>query len=108
MYRFPLEKNERILKKGMATTQKGENTSIGALYLTNERVVFVGYMGPAATSLWWLDIPLEHIDILTAAKTFFLLDNVIDLETIRGDKVKIIVRDRDKWLTEIRRQMDNL
>ncbi|MDR3592878.1 MAG: GRAM domain-containing protein [Negativicutes bacterium] len=108
MYSFPLEKNESIIKKSMATIQKDENTSIGALYLTNERLVFVGYMGPAVTSLWWLEVPLEHIDRLAPDKTFYLLDNVIDIDTIRGDAVKIIVRDRDSWLNAIKEQTEKL
>lgn len=108
MYSFPLGKNELILKKGMATIQKDENTSIGALYLTTERLVFVGYMSAAATSLWWLEVPLEHIDQLTPDKTFYLLDNVIDVGTIRDETVKIIVRDRDEWLKEIRQQTEKL
>jgi len=108
VYSFLLEKNELILKKGMATIQKGENTSIGALYLTTERLAFVGYMRPAITSFCWLEVPLVHIDQLAEKKTFFLLDNVIDIDTIRGDNVKIIVQNRDLWLTQIKQQMEKL
>jgi len=108
VYRFPLEENEVILKKSIATIQKDENASIGAFYLTNERLVFVGYMGPAVTSLWWLEVPLEHIDQLAGSKTFYLLNNAITISTIRGDKVKIFVRERDGWLSQIKQQMEQL
>ncbi|MDR3563179.1 MAG: GRAM domain-containing protein [Negativicutes bacterium] len=108
MYRFPLEPKERILKKGMSTIQAEDKAGIGALYLTTERLVFTGYAGTSISSRFWVEVPLVHIREITPAKTFELIDNVIIIDTIRQQRVRIIVRDRDRWLAQIVRQTDLL
>lgn len=108
MYVFPLEKNERILKKGMATLELEEKTGLGAIYLTSERLVFVGYQGAAVTSAWEAEIPLVHIGDIKEAKTFSLLSNVIEISTIRGQRFRLIIRDRDAWKAAIEAQMEIL
>lgn len=108
MYMFPLEKNERILKKGMATLELEEKTALGAVYLTTERLMFVGYEGARVTSAWEAEIPLVHIDEIKGAKTFALLPNVIEISTIRGQRFRLIIRERDEWKAAIEAQMEIL
>ena len=107
-YSFPLESDELILKKGMATLQSGDVTSIGALYLTTGRLVFVGYMRTAITSGLELEIPLVHIDSLNEQKTLYVLNNGVEVATIRGDRIRIIFTDRSGWLEAIQKQMTKL
>ncbi len=43
MYALPLADDEYIIKKDIATVLTGDKAGLGGLYLTTERVVFVGY-----------------------------------------------------------------
>lgn len=108
MYVFHLEKNERILKKGMATLELGDKAGLGAIYLTNERLVFVGYQGAAVTTAWEAEIPLVHIGDIKEAKTFSLLPNVIEISTIRDQRFRLIIKERDDWMAAIKAQMEVL
>ncbi len=108
MYAFPLADDEYIIKKDMATVLTGDKAGMGALYLTTERVVFVGYERTSIITTLAIEVPLEHIDELRAEKTFRLLPNAIVLTTIRGDLIRILVRDRDRWIESIRTQMDKI
>lgn len=104
MYSFPLEKSEVILKKGMANLYCDDLVLNGALYLTNERLVFVGYLLDLI-SKYMEEVPLVHIKEIKPEKTFFILPNAIELATIRDRKLKLIVSERNKWLAEINRQI---
>lgn len=108
VYAFPLRRNEVILKKGMASAQVEDRAGIGALYLTSERLVFVGYARTSITSTVAEEIPLEHIDAVRAVKTFALLDNAIDVTTIRGGHLRLTLAGRDGWVEMIREQMDKV
>ncbi|VBB08756.1 Hypothetical protein LUCI_4037 [Lucifera butyrica] len=108
MYSFSMEENERILKKGMASLECEESTFNGALYLTTDRLVFVGYMLNLSRK-YILSLSLVHIRELKAAKTFFILPNVLIVTSIRHeDKFKFIMGQRDEWLQDITRQMDRI
>lgn len=104
MYTFSLGENEKILKKGMASVQRGHESFSGALYLTNERVVFVGYILDM-TNKYLIEAPLEHIVDLKKEKTLFILPNRIAVTTIRHQDFKIIVQKRDQWFEAINRQI---
>lgn len=105
MYVFQLDEGERILKKGMATLELEDKTGLGAIYLTTERLVFVGYLGAAVTSAWEAEIPLVHIRDIKEAKTFSLLPNAIEISTIRGSRFRLLLRGRDEWKAAIEAQM---
>lgn len=104
MYRFPVGENEKIIKKGMASVQRGSESFSGALYLTNERVVFVGYLLDVSNK-YLIEAPLEHILELKKGKTFFIIPNMIVVSTIKDQDFKIRVQGRDKWIQEINKQI---
>lgn len=108
MYIFQLAAEEKILKKAMCAAHIGDKAGLGALYLTTERVVFIGYERTAVTTTVEEEIPLEHIDEITAKKTLALLPNVVVIDTIRGRRFKFIVNDRDDWVAAIKEQMDRI
>ena len=108
MYVFQLLDRETILKKGVVAAQFGDWAGLGALYLTDERLVFIGYARTSITTAREEEIPLEHIDAVRPVKTFALLANAMDITTIRGQMVKFTLPGRDEWVEAIRRQMDRI
>lgn len=108
MYAFQLTEEEQILKKAMCAAHIGDKSGLGALYLTTERVVFIGYERTAVTTTVEEEIPLEHIDEITAGKTLAILPNVVTIATIRGRRFKFVINGRDDWIEAIRRQMDRI
>jgi len=104
MYSFPLSDNERILKKGHASLHIDLDAWTGALYLTTERLTFVGYMMDISRK-YMEDIPLAHISEVSGGKTFFVFPNVLVIATIRGAKISFIVSDRNRWLLAIKEEL---
>jgi hypothetical protein len=85
MYVFELNNDERILEKGMATLYTDEHLS-GALYLTNRRLVFVGYINDISFK-HEMSVQLNLITEIKSAKTFK------------------IIQKRDEWMTSIKHAM---
>jgi len=108
MYIFPLAAEEKIIKKAVGSALIADKAGLGALYLTTERVVFIGYERTAITTTIEEEIPLEHIDEIKAEKSLAILANAIVISTIRGQRFKFIVRGRDEWITAIKDQMDKI
>lgn len=106
MYSFPLEEDEVVLKKSMATLDL-DDSYVGALYLTNFRLVFIGYM-PHDPNKYMYDIPLVHIRTIKPVNTLLVLRNGIYIETIRDQRLRIIISQRDEWLRAIVKQSEAL
>lgn len=106
MYSFPLEEDEIILKKSMATLDL-QDSYAGALYLTNFRLVFIGYL-PHDRQKYMYDIPLVHIKTIKPVNTLLILPNGIYIETIRGQRLRLIVTKRDDWLKAIIAESEKL
>jgi hypothetical protein len=104
MYRFPLEQNEQILKKGKATLHIDRDAYNGALYLTNERLVFVGYFLGANTRNE-KTVLLKHIRGIKPRKSLFVIPNVLEITADSKEQLKFVVYGRDEWLAAIRNQM---
>ena len=101
MYRFPLEKNEKILKKDAATLHIDREALTGALYLTNDRLVFVGYVAGLVFKTVEA-VSLRQIREIKGSKTMLIIPNVLDITTESNEHFKIIVQGRDEWLAAIR------
>jgi hypothetical protein len=104
MYRFTLKENEQILKKGEASMHIDDVGLTGALYLTNERLVFVGFV-LGASHQQEKSVSLKQIRELTAGKTFFIIPNVLNVTIDDNEHFKIVIQGRDAWLAAIRGQM---
>jgi hypothetical protein len=103
MYRFSLNANEQILKKGEASLHIDDVGLTGALYLTNERLVFVGFV-LGASRQQEKAISLKQIKKIEGEKTFFIIPNVIAITLDDDERFKVIVQGRDAWLVAIRSQ----
>jgi hypothetical protein len=108
VYRFTLLHNEFILRKGLACLEIDDCHLDGALYLTNERLVFVGNKSGMGKAKYKLEIDLAHIEMIKAGKTFGLIPNVVFINTFQGGRYKVIVRDRDQWIARTTIQMDKV
>jgi hypothetical protein len=108
VYVFKLNANERIVRKAVGSAQFDDKAGLGALYLTNERIVFIGYERTTITSTVEEEIPLEHIEEIKAAKTFALLANAIEINTIRGRRFRFTIDNRDSWIEAIKERMDKI
>jgi hypothetical protein len=104
MYRFSLKENEKILKKGEASLHIDDTGFTGALYLTNERLVFVGFV-LGASEQKEKSVAFKQIKEVKPGKTFFLIPNVLDVTTEDHEQFKVAVQRRDEWLAAIRSQM---
>lgn len=104
MYSFHLEEDEHILKKCLTSYTCEKDVLTGALYLTEHRLVFVGYMLNLDNK--YIDqIPLTHIKELLPEKTFFVIPNVIKVITIQDKVIKFVLDGRNKWLEAINHQI---
>lgn len=107
MYSFPIEERESIIKKDHANLYCDGEAYTGAIYLTNERLVFVGYLMDI-NNKYMEEVPLSHIKEAKPGKTFYLIPNVLNICTIMDRKLKFIVNGRDNWLSEIDCQISKL
>lgn len=105
MYTFPLEADEVIIKKCLASYNSDGDVLNGALYLTDRRLVFVGY-ALSITNKYLDEVPLTHIKELLPEKTFYFIPNVLKVVTIKDKVIKYVVKGRDEWLNTINKQLD--
>lgn len=105
MYSFPLENDEFIIKKCLASYTCNSEGLNGALYLTDKRLVFVGY-SLNITNKYMEDVPLSHIKETLPAKTFYMIPNALKVITIKDKTIKFVVEDRNGWLAAIQQQID--
>ena len=103
MYSFPVDAGEDIVKKGLANLASIGETLSGALYLTTDRLVFVGYFLDM-TRKYMEDMPLAHISQMTIGKSLFIIPNVLNVCTIEDKKLKFVVSGTNEWLTQINEQ----
>lgn len=104
MYSFPVETGEDILRKGLVSLQLEGEAFSGALYLTNQRLVFVGYLLDI-THKYMEEIPLAHIAEITRGKSLFIIPNVLNVVTIKDRKLKFVVQGSSEWFDEINKQI---
>ncbi|WP_371370693.1 GRAM domain-containing protein [Sporomusa aerivorans] len=103
MYSFPLEDEELILKKCLASYSCDGNVLNGALYLTDHRLVFVGY-ALSINNKYMDEVLLTHIKEILPEKTFLIIPNVLKVITIKDKVIKFVVKGRDEWLEAINKQ----
>jgi hypothetical protein len=100
LYKFDLRNNERILKKGLAAMhQDGESLS-GALYLTNKRLVFVGYIHGKVFANE-KSVELGHIREIIGGRTLMIIPNELKIVTESETRLSFIVSGRNEWIASI-------
>lgn len=105
MYKFPLNDTETILRKDLASMSINDEAYNGALYLTNERLVFVGYVMDIRNK-YIEEILFHQIEELKPVNSLFIVPNALSLTTINGRKRRFVVKDRNAWEAEIRKKMN--
>jgi hypothetical protein len=103
-YEFQINENEKILHKALANMQEDELIVNGALYLTDERIIFVGYIPNTRTRVT-SEVPLEHIKEVRPGKTFLVFNNILRVINIRNEEYKFIVDGQKEWLQQIEKQI---
>lgn len=105
MYSFAMEDGEKILKKSLANLYNDDQVLNGAMYLTTERLVFVGYLMDI-TNKYVEEVPLTHIERLEPGKSLWVIPNVIKVKTIREQLFSFVVKGRNEWLQAIHEAME--
>ena len=101
MYKFPLNDTEIILRKDLASMSLDGQAYNGALYLTNERIVFVGYVMDIRNK-YLEEIMFDQIKEIKLAKSLFIIPNALDVATTFGRRMRFVVKNRDAWAAEIK------
>ncbi len=99
-----MNENEVILHKELANMHDNDLIANGGLYLTNERMVFVGYIPNSRTRVS-CDVSLYRIREVRPEKTFRLFNNIIRIISIRDEEYKFIVDSQKEWLRQIKVQL---
>jgi hypothetical protein len=107
MYKFDLEKDEQIIKKGMASFKDDSETLTGALYLTNKRLIFVGYLH-GITFKSEKAVNLKQISTIIGCRTLFIIPNGIEITTQDGEHLSLSLTERDNWLLAIRHRISSV
>lgn len=106
-YGFEMTENERIKHKSLVNMHDNDLIVNGALYLTDERLVFVGYVPNERTRVS-CEISLYHIKEVKPEKTFFVFKNIIRIINIRDEEYKFIVDNQKEWIEQINLQIQSL
>ncbi len=106
MYSFPLADDEKIIKKSHASLHLEDSAFTGAFYLTNKRLVFVGYVMDI-TRKYMEEIPLPHVTDARGEKTFLVIPNALVISAFGGKSLRVIVDpgSRNAWLTAIKQEL---
>ena len=101
---FPLNDNEKILFKDYAHMHDADYNVNGALYLTNDRLVFVGLIPHNSTKVTY-SVLLSRITDVRREKSLFCLNNVLRIVDCEQQSYKFIVKGQQEWHAQIRRQL---
>ena len=104
MYKFPLNDMEVILRKDLASMSIADQAYNGALYLTNERIVFVGYVMDIRNK-YIEEILFPQIDEISRVNSLFFIPNAFLIKTTHGRNPRFVVKDRDAWIADIKRKI---
>lgn len=106
-YDFAMTETEKIVHKALVNMHDNDLIANGAMYLTDERLVFVGYVPNERTRVF-CEISLYHIKDVKPEKTFLVFNNIIRIIDIRDEQYKFIVDDQKVWLEQIDCQLKAL
>ncbi len=102
---FKLQEGEKITMQGSANLSNIVNSKGGKLYLTNQRLVFIGHGKNIGNDAYVVNI--ESIMAVKKASTMSIfmlcipIPNAIRVITNNGITTKFTVSDRKKWINAI-------
>jgi GRAM domain len=99
------EKNERVLKTGLANHFKGIESVGGKLYLTNQRLRFRSHKFNVQNHDE--SIALTRIKEVKATRTLGLIPNGLQVILVDGTAHKFVVNARSEWVQLIEAQKNN-
>lgn len=108
---FKLQEGEKIIKEGWANISTVLNAKAGKLYLTNQRLLFIGHginIGNDAYTVNLSDIMYVKKSATVSFWALFIpIPNAIVVATNSGNVTKFTVRGRKKWVKEISSAINN-
>ncbi len=104
MYSFTPLKDEKLTRKGLANMYLGRESLFGALYLTNQRLLFVGYIH-GNVYVNETSVALKQIREVRGGKTYFIIPNELKIIDDRNEHYRFVVRERNQWIEAIRAEM---
>jgi hypothetical protein len=101
----PIFEDEKLIKKGMASLQKGLETVGGHLYLTNNRLIFESHSFNIQTGV--TQVELNEIMGMRKGTTMFLgilptVPNAFVVTTEDGSEYRFTVWKRKLWMAAIK------
>ena len=96
MYSFSLHDDEKIIKKDHANFDSAAEKLHGALYLTTERLVFVGYV-MGLEHKYLKEVSLEHLTQVATARSLGLIPNALVIKTAEKEILRFVIRRRNEW-----------
>ena len=107
MYSFSMHDNEQIIKKDHANFDSNAEKLHGALYLTTERLVFVGYvMGMDRKYL--MEMPLESLKEVSKARSLGLIPNALVVKAATKESARFVLRRRNEWYQALMEHMGSV
>ena len=103
-YGFALNQGEVIIHKGTANMHDSEYIISGALYLTDEKIIFIGYI-PNSRNKVSSTILLEDVREVKTEKSLFVFNNILRIVDIHDVNYKFIVKGQQEWNSQILRQL---
>ncbi len=101
MYSFSLRDDEKIVKKDHANFDSEMEKLHGALYLTTERLVFVGYvMGMDRKYL--KEVSLGALKQVATARSLGIIPNALVVKTAEKEKLRFVIQHRNEWYQALR------
>lgn len=101
MYSFRMLENETIVKKALANLTVEKTVLNGAMYLTSERLVFVGYLLEEPNYKYTIEMSLYHIAELRRERNCFFISNILVIRSIQDEEWRLAITKRDSWYEAI-------
>ncbi len=102
---FKLQEGEKIIKQGSANLSNIVNSKGGKLYLTNQRLIFIGHGMNIGNDAYAVNVESIMSARKSSTVSIFLLcipvPNAIRVVTNNGVATKFTVSGRDKWIKAI-------
>ncbi|MHC1762056.1 MAG: GRAM domain-containing protein [Negativicutes bacterium] len=106
-YEFPLKDDEKIIHKERANMHDSDYVLNGALYLTNQRIVFIALVPKRNTKVTYT-ILLSNIKDVIPEKSLFFFNNILRVVSTLDEQYKFVVKGQKEWQTQILQQISQI
>ena len=103
-YQFPLKDDEKIVHKELANMHDSDYVLNGALYLTNQRIVFIALVPKSNTKVTYT-ILLSNVKDVIPEKSLFFFNNILRIVSTLDEQYKFVVKGQKEWQMQILQQI---